>query len=682
MLSSVHFTFYLPLFLFLTVPRSTSFSFSFNFSDPTFDRYAVQLAGDAFFNGTVINLSRDNADGNFDQSQGRATYKQPILLWDPSNGKVANFTTSFTFTFRNTYIKRGDGLAFFLLPYPSRLTDSSAQGCLGVFENCYSSSKTTKNHAVAVEFDSYMNDWDPSHGHFGIDVDSINSLVYQNITLGTNTGRRITSNITYNSGTKLLTVLVYSDNDVGFGTYSLSANVDLRNLLPPEVAIGFSAASGHGRYVELHQIFNWYFYSTLEPMKASSLWFLNKKIMVVIGLIASLLIMAGFGSVIWWRKYKICSYRDQVQIHELILYDELQKRVGPKIFSYDELLVATKNFAEEQKLGRGAFGWVYIGFLSDLNIDVAIKRLGKEGKGYEEGIREFTAEVGIISRLRHRNLVELVGWCHENEELLLVYEYMPKGSLDAHLYPKNADTTTILPWSLRYQIVLGLGSALSYLHRDWNQCVVHRDIKPSNIMLDSDFNAKLGDFGLARLIDHRLGTQTTHPAGTIGYLAPECFYTGQTSKESDVYSFGIVLLEIACGRVPIGAGRPGILESPGKRLVEWVWELYGQGRILEAADNRLNRDFVAAEIERALVVGLWCAHPDDSQRPNIKKAMNVLNFDTPLPRLPPKMPVPTYEVSFENISLLSHSAKSATARSTIARWAGSIIGAFAVQRSA
>ncbi|KAJ4794533.1 receptor lectin kinase [Rhynchospora pubera] len=544
MFFSVHFTFYLLFFLFHSIPRSTSFSFSFNFSDPHFDRHAVQLAGDAFFNGTVINLSRDNADGNFDQSQGRATYKQPILLWDPSNGKVANFTTSFTFTFHNTYIKRGDGIAFFLLPYPSRLTDSSAQGCLGVFENCYSSITTTKNHAVAVEYDSYMNDWDPSNGHFGIDVDSINSLVYQNITLGTNTDRRITSNITYDSGTKLLTVLVYSDNDVGFGNYSLSANVDLRNLLPPEVAIGFSAASGHGRYVELHQIFNWYFYSTLEPMKASGLWFLNKKIMVLIGLIASLLIISGFGSIIWWRKYKICSYRDQVQIHELILYDELQKRVGPKIFSYDELLVATKNFAEEQKLGRGAFGWVYIGFLSDLNIDVAIKRLGK---GYEEGIREFTAEVGIISRLRHRNLVELV--------------------------------------------------------------------------------------------------------------------------------------EIACGRMPIGAGRPG-LESPGKRLVEWVWELYGQGRILEAADDRLDRDFVAAQIERVLVVGLWCAHPDDSQRPNIKKAMNVLNFDTLLPRLPPKMPVPTYEVPFENISLLSHSAKSVTSRSTIARWAGSIIGAFDVQRSA
>lgn len=141
-------------------------------------------------------------------------------------------------------------------------------------------------------------------------------------------------------------------------------------------------------------------------------------------------------------------------------------------------------------------------------------------------------------------------------------------------------------------------------------CGAH--IKPSNIMLDSNFNAKLGDFGLARLIDHRMGTQTTDPAGTIGYLAPECFYTGHTSKESDVYSFGIVLLEIACGRMPSGrrTGMPE-LDSPGKQLVEWVWELHGQNRILEATDDMLNGDFEVGQMERVMVVGLWCAHPDD-----------------------------------------------------------------------
>ncbi|MFS7923289.1 putative protein kinase RLK-Pelle-L-LEC family [Helianthus anomalus] len=154
-------------------------------------------------------------------------------------------------------------------------------------------------------------------------------------------------------------------------------------------------------------------------------------------------------------------------------------------------------------------------------------------------------EVKINSRLRHRNLVQLVGWCHDKNQFLLVYEYMPNGSLDSHLFGKNI---TPLKWPVRYKIAIGLASALLYLHEEWEQCVVHRDIKPSNIMLDSGINVKLGDFGLARFVEHELGTRTTVLAGTLGYMAPEYISTGKASKESDVYSFGVVPLEIACGR--------------------------------------------------------------------------------------------------------------------------------------
>ncbi|KAF3328684.1 L-type lectin-domain containing receptor kinase IX.1-like protein [Carex littledalei] len=455
MISLFHFAFYL-LFLLLTIQHSTSFSFNYNFSDPTFDQSVLRLEGDAFLDGDIINLSRYNADDNFDHSQGRATYKQPILLWDPSTGKAANFTTSFTFALRYTVEQPGDGMTFFLLPYPSDLTDRSSQGCLGAVENCYSPNTKRKKHVLAVEFDSYMNDWDPSNSHVGIDVDSISSIVYQNITLSTNTDMRITSNITYDSGTKILTVLVYSDNNVGFGNYSLNAKVDLRSLLPSEVAIGFSGATGHARYVELHQIFNWYFNSTLEPKNISSLGSLSNILKVVIGLVTSLFIIVGFGSIIWWKKYKIRSYRE-VEMYE-VMYNELTKQAGPKVFQYDELLVATKNFAEEQKL-----------------------------------------------------------------------------------------------------------------------------------------------------------------------------------------------------------------ESPNIRLVEWVWELHGHGKILEAADDRLDGDFEAGQMECLMVVGLWCAHPDDSQRPNIKKAMDALHFESPLPLLPPQMPVPMYAAPLENISILSRSTSISSAMSTIER---------------
>jgi serine/threonine protein kinase len=193
----------------------------------------------------------------------------------------------------------------------------------------------------------------------------------------------------------------------------------------------------------------------------------------------------------------------------------------------------------------------------------------------------------------------------------------------------------------RVKIVLGLGSALFYLHEEWEQCVVHRDIKPSNVMLDESFNAKLGDFGLARFIDHAVGMQTmTAVSGTPGYVDPECVITGRASSESDVYSFGIVLLEVACGR------RPMSLQDNQKngifRLVEWVWDLHGQGDVISAADERLNGDYDVSEMERVITVGLWCAHPDPSARPSIRAAMAMLQSSGQLPVLPAKMPVPTY----------------------------------------
>ncbi|TVU49218.1 hypothetical protein EJB05_00516, partial [Eragrostis curvula] len=215
---------------------------------------------------------------------------------------------------------------------------------------------------------------------------------------------------------------------------------------------------------------------------------------------------------------------------------------------------------------------------------------------------------------------------------------MPNGSLDAHLH--HGGDSLPLPWPRRHEIVLGLGSALLYLHQEWEQCVVHRDMKPSNVMLDASFNAKLGDFGLARLVDHGRGAHTTVLAGTMGYMDPECMVTGKANAESDVYSFGVVLLEIACGRrpmVPLPHGEDVV------HLVQWVWEsYYGRGAVLDAADERLDGEFDASEMETVMVVGLWCAHPDQSLRPSIRQAVNVLRSEAPLPSLPPRMPVATF----------------------------------------
>ncbi|KAL8060860.1 hypothetical protein ABFX02_02G051900 [Erythranthe guttata] len=312
---------------------------------------------------------------------------------------------------------------------------------------------------------------------------------------------------------------------------------------------------------------------------------------------------------------------------------EFQKGSGPNKFSYSELVLATKKFAEEEKLGEGGFGGVYRGFLAETNSYIAVKRVSS---GSKQGLKEYASEVKIISQLRHRNLVQLIGWCHERGELLLVYELMPNGSLDSHLFKGQ----TILPWEVRYKIAQGIASALLYLHEEWEQAVVHRDIKASNIMLDSNFNAKLGDFGLARFVDHEKGAHSTVLAGTLGYMAPECMVTGRASKETDVYSLGIVMLEIACGRRPIDHSRR--CGEDRVVLVEWVWRLYGKGELLEAADPKLETEFDEQEMERLMIVALWCVHPDSVQRPSIRQAVHVLDFEAELPLLPPMMPVPTY----------------------------------------
>jgi serine/threonine protein kinase len=423
---------------------------------------------------------------------------------------------------------------------------------------------------------------------------------------------------------------------------SVSYNVDLRDYLPEWVTFGFSAATGNAS--TMHSIQTWSFSSTLEdtvakPTVASSTKrnpapnrSKNKTLRLAVGLGGGgSFLLGGFALILFgfWKRNKRDTEEDLA--FDRCMDDEFQRETGPNKFSFNELAHATNNFNDEEKLGQGGFGGVYKGFLRESNSFVAVKRVSK---GSKQGMKEYASEVKIISKLRHRNLVQLIGWCHERGELLLVYEFMPNGSLDSHLFTEES----LLIWAIRYKVAQGLASALLYLQEEWEQCVVHRDIKSSNIMLDSDFNTKLGDFGLARLVDHVKGSQTTVLAGTMGYMAPEYVTTGKASKESDVYSFGIVALEIACGRKPI---KINALEDQVV-MVEWVRKLYGIGKVLEAADPRLGGDFDEPQMERLMIVGLWCSHPNRNLRPSVREAIHVLNFEAPLPILPSNMPGTTH----------------------------------------
>ncbi|XP_039000717.1 L-type lectin-domain containing receptor kinase IX.1-like [Hibiscus syriacus] len=585
---------------------------------------SIHFEGDAFSSQDVLQLTKNDAINNLTGSVGRASYNQPVRLWDASNGKLTDFTTRFSFVLQAINLSfYGDGISFFIAPFDSEIPPDSSDGYLALFDP-NENSNSSGNNVVAVEFDSFQNKWDPDDNHVGININSIDSVKTVTWNSSIKDGRVANAWVSYNSTTKNLSVfLTYAADPIYSGNSSLSYTVDLRDVLPEWVRIGFSASTG--RQVEIHNILSWSFESTLGTSRK------RKNLGLIVGL------GVGFGivaCVLGLFMIIICRVRAQSKDSEafdVTIDDEFEKGTGPKGFTYNELCRATNSFAEEGKLGEGGFGGVYKGLLSDSNTEVAVKRVSR---GSKQGKKEYISEVKIISRLRHRNLVQLLGWCHEKGELLLVYEFLPNGSLDSHLFGGKI----MLTWIVRYKIALGLASALLYLHEEWEQCVVHRDIKSSNVMLDSNFNAKLGDFGLARLVDHDMGSQTTVLAGTIGYLAPECVTTGKASKESDVYSFGIVALEIACGRKPVEPRA-----EPSKvRLLEWVFDLYGKGQLLEAVDKRLGKVFDEQQIECLMITGLWCCHPDYTHRPSIRQVINVLNFEAPLPSLPSKLPVPMY----------------------------------------
>ncbi|PQM34611.1 L-type lectin-domain containing receptor kinase IX.1 [Prunus yedoensis var. nudiflora] len=629
------------LLLFHLAPSATSLNFSF----PTFPNgiNTLSLEGNAFVDGKFLRLTNSAVDEEKTGSVGRATYSQPFLLRDNATGKLADFTTTFTFTIdsRNK-TPYADGLAFFLAPNGSALNKSpiSTGGALGlpVANPELPGIKPEKNESfVAVEFDIVQNTatsvQDPAGEHVGIDVNSVNSKVTRAWNGSITQGRENSAWIRYDSGSKNLS---------GW------------------VIVGFSAATGG--WTALHKINSWSFNSTslidenannntpvapaptpiVEPESGNGI-----NIGLVVGLVVGgcVLLVGGFCLVwfIFWKKGGTgeSSDNDEDPMINNPIDDEFEKGTGPKKFSYKTLAQSTNNFDEGEKLGEGGFGGVYRGFIPDLNSYVAVKRVSSSSK---QGPKEYASEVKIISRLRHRNLVQLIGWCHERK-FLLVYEFMPNGSLDSHLFKEQS----LLTWEARYKIAQGLASGLFYLHEEWEQCVLHRDIKSSNVMLDSNFNAKLGDFGLARLVDHGKQSQTTILAGTMGYMAPDYLNTGKASKESDVYSFGVVALEIACGRKPIDPK----FGSSKVNMVEWVWELYGEDRVNEAADPKLCGDFDKKQMECLMIVGLWCAHPDYNMRPSIQQAIQVLNFEVPLPNLPSKMPVATYFAPPKSLSMMS-----------------------------
>ncbi|KAJ0935203.1 putative protein kinase RLK-Pelle-L-LEC family [Helianthus annuus] len=625
-------------------------SVSFNFTNITLkNSQDITISG----NGAAISDDGIQVASTLTDLLGRATYIEPLHLWDNDSTELASFSTSFTFVINSYHTNNyADGLTFFLAQINA---DFYYRGSIGLPLDFRTN--TSKYQFVAVEFDTYRNAWDPIDpdantyvgDHVGIDINSITSVAYRKWFNNITNGKECRAVINYCAGSKNLSVSFTNyKNNLPVWETGLNYTVDLRKELPEWVSFGFSASTG--TYFEKVIVRSWTFNSTkikVSPKtidQSSNLPPIVKgkdnkmlKVVLIAETLVLVIVLAILAYFLCWRKKYDGDKEEEVGLASE-MNTELEMRVTmPRRFSYHELAQSTADFAETKKFGEGGFGGVYKGFLKDLSMYVAVKRVSKTSK---QGIKEYAAEVRIISRLRHKNLVQLIGWCHDKGELLLAYEFMENGSLDLHLFKGKS----LLTWNTRYKIALDLASALLYLHEEWEQCVLHRDIKSSNVMLDSNFNAKLGDFGLAKLVDHEKGTQTTTLAGTFGYMAPECAGTGKATKESDVYSFGVVALEIACGQKPIKDKD----EENLIRLVDWVWDLYGTETLLEAVDPCLESNFEEEEIKRLMIVGLWCSHPDAELRPSIRKAIKVLNSEASLPLLPSKIPVASY-TGFSNI---------------------------------
>uniref|UniRef100_A0A5B7C0P1 Putative serine/threonine-protein kinase NAK n=1 Tax=Davidia involucrata TaxID=16924 RepID=A0A5B7C0P1_DAVIN len=281
---------------------------------------------------------------------------------------------------------------------------------------------------------------------------------------------------------------------------------------------------------------------------------------------------------------------------------------GVQVFTYKELEVATDRFSESNVIGNGGFGVVYRGVLRDGTV-AAIKMLQRQGK---QGERAFRIEVDLLSRLHSPYLVELLGYCADQHHRLLIFEYMPNGTLQHHLHPSRNQPRP-LNWGIRLRIALDCARALEFLHEHSNPSVIHRDFKCSNILLDQNFRPKVSDFGLAKTASDKINGQiSTRVLGTTGYLAPEYASTGKLTTKSDVYSYGVVLLELLTGRVPIDTKRP-----PGEHvLVSWALpRLTNREKVMQMVDPALLGQYSKKDLIQIAAIAAMCVQPEGDYRP-------------------------------------------------------------------
>ncbi|XVE50090.1 hypothetical protein DITRI_Ditri01bG0133300 [Diplodiscus trichospermus] len=558
---------------------------------------------------------------------GRVFYSLPFEFKNSSQS--SSFSTTFVFAIvpENS---RGNGLAFALAP-SKEFTGVVPSKHLGLFNR--TNHGNYSNHIFAIELDTFPNQefQDIDDNHVGIDINGLKSAKSAPAGYVSNStnelkpvdlanGERMQIWVEYDGKKHQLNVTLSPILMNKPKVPLLSMDIDLSPFILENMYIGFS--SGTGTRVASTYVLGWSFQmdgnaEDLDLAKLPSLPSTRKKksrtkeVTLAVGLSAGVLVLAAICSAIYFLTRKKATSAE--------ILEDWEVEFGPHRFPYKDLVAATKGFDEKELLGHGGCGQVYRGELPVSKVQIAVKRIFSKS---QQGMKEFIAEIATIGRLRHPNLVRLLGYCRGENELFLVYDFLPNGSLDKFLYN---EPEIVLNWYQRLNIIKDVASALTYLHEEWLQVIIHRDIKASNVLLDDKLNAKLGDFGLARCSKH--AQETTHVAGTFGYMAPELGKTGKASKSTDVYAFGAFCLEVACGRRPI---KPRA-SAEEVYLVDWVFKCWKEGDILKTADPKLGKDFEVGEIDMVLKLGLLCLHNVAAFRPTMSQVGSYLKGQASLP---------------------------------------------------
>ncbi|XP_039804284.1 L-type lectin-domain containing receptor kinase SIT2-like [Panicum virgatum] len=552
---------------------------------------------------------------------GHAFYPTPLNFHQQLNGTVQSFSISFVFAILSVHDDiSADGMAFFVAP-TKNLSNTWAQ-YIGLLNSGNDGNST--NHMFAVELDTIQNNEfkDIDNNHVGININSLTSLqanhtgyyedksgFFNNLTLISGKAMQVWAD--YDGERTKIDVTLAPAGAARPVRPLLSSTYNLSAILREKSYIGFSATTG--AISTRHCVLGWSFaMNRLAPaIDISKLPKLPRvgpksrsKVLEITLPIATATFVLTVGLVIVLLVYRRLRYKE--------VKEDWEVDFGPHRFSFKDLFLGTRGFRKKNLLGVGGFGKVYKGVLPKSKVEVAVKRVSHESR---QGMKEFIAEVVSIGRLRHRSIVPLLGYCRRQGELLLVYGYMSNGSLNKYLYCEDAHPS--LSWANRFHIIKGVASGLFYLHEKWEKVVIHRDIKPSNILIDNEMSGRIGDFGLSRLYDHGTDPQTTHMVGTMGYLAPELVRSGKASTSTDVFAFGILLLEVTCAQRPVKKNSKGGQHT----LMDWV------------LDPRLKDDYNIDEACLVLKLGLLCSHPFVNARPTMRQVMQYLEGDTAIPEI-------------------------------------------------